>query len=118
MATPARAFSSDQQIENQQTPSVVVSIVMQCLNEADTLSACVEKARKAQFDRGITSEIIGADNGSTDNSALIAADKGARVVRVEEKGYGQALMGGIGAARGKFVIMGDADNSYDFLEIP
>src|SRR5262245_32096091 len=118
MATPARAFSSDQQIENQQTPSVEVSIVMPCLNEADTLSVCIEKAQKALLDAGITGEIIVADNGSTDNSALIAADKGARVVRVEEKGYGQALMGGIAAARGKFVIMGDADDSYDFLEIP
>jgi glycosyltransferase involved in cell wall biosynthesis len=118
MATPARVFSSDRQIENQQTPSVEVSIVMPCLNEADTLSVCIEKAQKALLDAGITGEIIVADNGSTDNSALIAAGMGARVVHVEAKGYGNALMGGIAAARGKFVIMGDADDSYDFLEVP
>jgi glycosyltransferase involved in cell wall biosynthesis len=118
MAFPAKGLSSDRHIENQQTPSVELSIVMPCLNEADTLSVCIEKAQKALLDAGITGEIIVADNGSTDNSALIAAGMGARVVHVEAKGYGNALMGGIAAARGKFVIMGDADDSYDFLEVP
>src|SRR5215471_17846820 len=118
MAFPARGLSSDRQTENQENPSVEVSIVMPCLNEADTLSICIEKAQKALSDAGIAGEIIVADNGSTDNSALIAAGMGARVVHVEAKGYGNALMGGIAAARGRFVIMGDADNSYDFLEIP
>jgi len=118
MAFPGRGLSSDRQTENPEKSSVEVSIVMPCLNEADTLSVCIEKAQKALLDADIAGEIIVADNGSTDNSALIAAAKGARVVHVEAKGYGNALMGGIAAARGKFVIMGDADDSYDFLEIP
>src|SRR5262245_6750892 len=108
MAFPARGLSSDRQIENQEKSSVEVSIVMPCMNEADTLSVCIKKAQKSLLDEGIAGEIIVADNGSTDNSALIAAAKGARVVHVEEKGYGSALIGGIAAARGKFVIMGDA----------
>ena len=118
MAFPARGLSSDRQTDNQEKPSVEVSIVMPCLNEADTLLICIEKAQKALSGAGIAGEIIVADNGSTDNSAVIAAAKGARVVHVEAKGYGNALIGGIAAARGKFVIMGDADDSYDFLEIP
>jgi len=91
---------------------------MPCLNEADTLAVCIEKAQRAMFDSGIDGEIIVADNGSTDDSVHIARGMGARVVHVEAKGYGNALMGGIAAARGKFVVMGDADDSYDFLEIP
>src|SRR5262245_1560815 len=118
MTFPTRQLSSDRQTENQEKPLVEVSIVMPCLNEADTLSICIEKAHKALSDARIAGEIIVADNGSTDNSAVIAAGMGARVVHVEAKGYGNALMGGIAAARGRFVIMGDADDSYDFLEIP
>ena len=91
---------------------------MPCLNEADTLQICIEKAQKALRDAGIAGEIIVADNGSTDNSPQIASSCGACVVHVEEKGYGSALMGGIAAAQGEFIIMGDADDSYDFLEIP
>lgn len=93
-------------------------MVMPCLNEADTLEVCINKAFKAIRSMSITGEVIVADNGSTDGSQAIAERLGARVVPVEEKGYGNALMGGIAAARGKFVIMGDADDSYDFLEIP
>jgi glycosyltransferase involved in cell wall biosynthesis len=99
-------------------PIVEVSVVMPCLNEADTLATCIEKAQRAFREHGIAGEIIVADNGSTDDSAAIAARLGARVVPIRARGYGQALMGGIAAARGKFVIMGDADDSYDFLEIP
>jgi glycosyltransferase involved in cell wall biosynthesis len=97
---------------------VEVSVVIPCLDEADTLAICIEKAQRALDAEGIAGEIIVADNGSTDGSREIAASLGAVVVPVAERGYGSALMGGIQAARGEFVIMGDADNSYDFSEIP
>jgi glycosyltransferase involved in cell wall biosynthesis len=100
------------------TEAVEVSIVMPCLNEADTLGVCIEKAQKAFRDCGITGEIIVADNGSTDGSPVIAASMGARVVNVTAKGYGNASMGGIANALGSFIVMGDADDSYDFREIP
>ena len=99
-------------------PSLEVSIVMPCLNEADTLEVCIEKAQRALREHHISGEIIVADNGSSDGSQAIAAHMGVRVVHVQAKGYGYALRGGITAARGKFIIMGDADDSYDFLEIP
>jgi glycosyltransferase involved in cell wall biosynthesis len=95
-----------------------VSVVMPCLNEADTIEACIEKAKSALRDAGIAGEIVVADNGSEDDSILIAERSGARVVTVEEKGYGSALMGGIQAARGDLIIMGDADDSYDFHDVP
>jgi glycosyltransferase involved in cell wall biosynthesis len=102
------------------TPSCVpeVSVVMPCLNEADTLATCIEKAQRALRENKIDGEVIVADNGSTDGSQAIATRLGARVVPVGARGYGNALMGGIAAARGRFIIMGDADDSYDFLEIP
>ena len=95
-----------------------VSVVMPCLNEADTLEACIVKAQRALVASGIVGEIIVADNGSTDESPAIATRLGVRLVPVAAKGYGSALMGGIAAAHGRFVVMGDADESYDFLEIP
>jgi glycosyltransferase involved in cell wall biosynthesis len=98
--------------------SMELSVVMPCLNESDTLETCIRKARHAMDEYGIEGEIIVADNGSTDRSIDIAQSNGAVVVNVVEKGYGNALMGGIGAASGQYVIMGDADDSYDFLEIP
>jgi glycosyltransferase involved in cell wall biosynthesis len=97
--------------------SPAVSIVMPCLNEADTLGSCIEKAQRALQQDHIVGEIVVADNGSTDGSQSIAERLGARVVHVDEKGYGNALKGGIAAARGRFVIMGDADDSYDFGEV-
>jgi len=100
------------------TAPLEVSIVMPCLNEADTVGACVDKAMKALREAGIAGEVLVADNGSTDGSQEIATRLGARVVPVPARGYGSALMGGIAAARGRFVIMGDADDSYDFLEVP
>jgi hypothetical protein len=87
---------------------------MPCLNEAETLGLCIEKATAYIESRNIVGEVLIADNGSTDGSQDIARKLGARVVPVPEKGYGSALMGGIAAARGRFVIMGDADDSYDF----
>lgn len=95
-----------------------LSVVIPCLNEADTLGDCLKKAQSAIREHAIEGEIIVADNGSTDGSAGIAKHLGARVVTVSSRGYGSALMGGIAATRGKFVIMGDADGSYDFMQIP
>ena len=95
-----------------------VSIVMPCLNEADTLATCIAKASRALSEHNIAGEIIIADNGSTDGSQDIAANLDAQLVNVRERGYGSALMSGIAAARGKFIVMGDADDSYDFSEIP
>ncbi|MGH7719845.1 MAG: glycosyltransferase family 2 protein, partial [Gemmatimonadaceae bacterium] len=91
---------------------------MPCLNEADTLALCIEKAWRAIREHGIDGEVVVADNGSSDGSQEIARRLGARVVPVSERGYGSALMGGIAASRGRYVIMGDADDSYDFLELP
>ena len=95
-----------------------VSVVMPCLNEADTLATCIRKAKQVLREEGIDGEVIVADNGSTDGSQAIALEEGARLVQVTARGYGNALMGGIAAARGRYVIMGDADDSYDFFEIP
>ena len=98
--------------------TVEVSVVMPCLNEAETLETCIGEAQGALRDANIAGEIIVADNGSTDGSVEIGERMGARVVSVRAKGYGNALMGGIAAARGKYVVMGDADDSYDFGHIP
>jgi len=91
---------------------------MPCLNEFDTLSTCISKAQRALSEHEINGEIIVADNGSVDGSAEIAAQMGARVIHVAELGYGNALMAGIAASRGRYIIMGDADDSYDFLQLP
>ncbi len=93
---------------------VEISIVMPCLNEAETLAVCVDQARAALAQHGLRGEVIVADNGSTDGSQRLAESHGARVVPVTRKGYGSALQGGIAAARGRYVLMGDADDSYDF----
>jgi len=115
VATPAdtaRAVSSGSQSE------IELSVVMPCLNEADTLASCIEKAETALRENGVSGEIIVADNGSTDGSPQVAERLGARVVHAGSRGYGSALMEGIAAARGKYILMGDADDSYDFREIP
>ena len=96
---------------------IALSIVMPCLNEAETLARCIEKARSGIEKSGLPGEVLIADNGSTDGSIEIAEGLGARVVRISEKGYGSALRGGIEAALGKWIIMGDADDSYDFSNI-
>jgi len=97
---------------------VEVSVVIPCLNEAKSLAFCIDKAVTAFRASGLSGEVIVADNGSTDGSIQIAEVHGARVVSVEERGYGSALRAGIAAARGPFIIMGDADDSYDFSEVP
>jgi len=95
---------------------VELSIVIPCLNEAETIARCIEKAGAGIQRSGVRGEIIVADNGSADGSPVIAEKSGARVVTVREKGYGSALRGGIRAASGKWILMGDADDSYDFSE--
>src|SRR5262249_42092325 len=94
-----------------------LSVVIPCLNEAETLAVCIRKAR-GYFDRSrVRGEILVADNGSTDGSQQITIEEGACSVAVPTRGYGAALLGGIKAARGQFVIMGDADASYDFSDL-
>jgi glycosyltransferase involved in cell wall biosynthesis len=109
---PARS-----QFDNAAAPAanaMELSIIMPCLNEAETLALCLRKARAFLIDNGIVGEVIVADNGSTDGSQQIANALGARIVHVPTRGYGAALIGGIAAANGKFIVMGDADDSYDF----
>ena len=96
--------------------SLQLTILMPCLNEAETIARCIEKAKVGIQRAGVPGEILIADNGSTDGSQAIAEKLGARVVQVQEKGYGNALRGGIIAAHGEWIIMGDADASYDFAE--
>ena len=98
------------------TNPIELTILMPCLNEAETLGACIENARLGIERSGVRAEILVADNGSQDASVQIAEELGARVVHVGKKGYGNALMGGIYAASGRWIIMGDADQSYDFSE--
>jgi hypothetical protein len=104
-------MSTNQNIEES---ACELSIVMPCLNEAETLAICIRKAKNFLLNNHVVGEVIIADNGSTDGSQTIAQEEGARLIHVTEKGYGSALMGGIEAAHGRYVIMGDADDSYDF----
>lgn len=94
-----------------------LTILMPCLNEAETLARCIRKARSSLERLGLRGEVLIADNGSTDGSQALARAEGARVVDVAERGYGAALKGGIAAARGRWVVMGDADDSYDFSRL-
>jgi glycosyltransferase involved in cell wall biosynthesis len=107
-----------EQVPTPEPESVELSVVMPCLNEAETLEACILNAQRALLEACISGEIIIADNGSTDGSPKIAERLGAKVVHVTARGYGNALMGGIAAASGRYVVMGDADASYDFGHIP
>jgi hypothetical protein len=97
---------------------LTVSVVMPCLNEAETVARCVAEARAALAAAGLDGEVLVADNGSTDGSLELAERAGARVVAVPERGYGAALAGGFAVARGRYVVMGDADLSYDFGAVP
>ncbi len=94
-----------------------LTIVMPCLNEAETLAVCIRKAQEGIRKAGVQGEVLIADNGSTDGSIEIAEGLGARVERVQAKGYGNALRGGINAAHGRWILMGDSDDSYDFSDI-
>jgi glycosyltransferase involved in cell wall biosynthesis len=97
--------------------AVELTILMPCLNERETLAQCIHKARQFLSQSGISGEVLIADNGSTDGSQEIAEAEGARVTQIADKGYGAALLGGIKAAQGRYVIMGDADGSYDFCAL-
>jgi glycosyltransferase involved in cell wall biosynthesis len=111
----ARSTETETATETEQVCGL--SVVLPCLNEAETLAACVTKAQSSMNDLGIDGEVVVADNGSTDGSQDIARGLGARVVDVPVRGYGSALLGGITAARSEFVVMADADNSYDLSQL-
>lgn len=108
-------LASDQ--TNTTADTIELTILMPCLEEAETIEVCVRKANAFLQSRGIAGEVLVADNGSSDGSQRLAIAAGARVIAVPEKGYGAALIGGIASARGRFVIMGDADDSYDFSDL-
>ena len=115
MRTPLQTDLLDRPSE---TVELEVTLLMPCLNEAETIARCVAEARAALARAGVAGEVLVADNGSTDGSQVLAAASGARVVQIAGRGYGRALAGGVRAARGRYVLMGDADGSYDFGELP
>ena len=121
LSSPATTFDvpSTSGLSKTSRPSeaLELTILMPCLNEAETIVTCVRKARGYLDQAGIRGEVLVADNGSTDGSQRLATESGARVVDVAARGYGAALQGGIAAARGRYVIMGDADDSYDFSRL-
>lgn len=94
-----------------------LTILMPCLNEAETLKSCIRKGRAFLREQGISGEVLVADNGSDDGSVALAEREGARVVHVAQRGYGSALIAGVQSAQGRFVIMGDSDDSYDFSRL-
>ena len=94
-----------------------ISVVMPCLNEAGSVGTCIEKAWEGIAKTGLTGEVVVSDNGSTDDSVAVATSAGARVVRQPERGYGNAYLKGFAEARGRYIIMGDSDGSYDFTQI-
>lgn len=115
-ASPAGTFLEDG-FDPFESSELELTILMPCLNEAETVATCVRKARGFLRRAGVAGEVLVADNGSNDGSPELAREAGARVVQIPAKGYGSALAGGIEAARGRFVIMGDADDSYDFSRL-
>lgn len=104
-------------VAEQDRSLVELTILIPCLNEAETIEVCIEKGLAYLARSGVSGEVLIADNGSTDGSVALAESKGARVIKVPERGYGAALRAGTLAARGRFVIMGDGDDSYDFLHL-
>lgn len=117
MNSSVNALSDAGEFARPDSARLKLSVVMPCLNESLTIGTCIKKAVRTMEQLGIHGEVIVADNGSTDGSQSIAAGLGARVVPVQTKGYGSALRGGIAAARGELVIMGDGDDSYDFTQL-
>src|SRR5256885_4412731 len=113
-----REKSRSETSESSELSQIEVSVVIPCLNESRSIGICVDKAIAAFREASIPGEVVVADNGSTDGSIEIAEQRGARVVHAAVKGYGSALRKGIEEARGEFIIMGDADGSHDFSEIP
>ena len=111
------ARSPETQTEADATQAVGLSVVLPCLNEAETIGTCITKAQRSMKELGIDGEVLVADNGSNDGSQQIARQLGARVIDVPVKGYGSALLGGIAAARCEFVVMADADDSYDLSRL-
>ena len=103
--------------EDQPEEEIEVSVVMPCLNEEKAIGLCIQKVKKVFTEERIKGEIIVSDNGSTDRSVEIAQSLGARVVHQPERGYGNAYRKGLDAARGTYIVMGDSDNTYDFLDI-
>lgn len=116
VALATRAVRADS-LRTFQTPQIELTVLMPCLNEAETVATCVRKANDFIRRIGVVGEVLVADNGSTDGSPDLAREAGARVVHISAKGYGSALAGGIESARGRYVIMGDADDSYDFSKL-
>ncbi len=114
MRAVVTAPSNAEVLEALRPRSIELTILMPCLNEAETVAICVRKAQEFLQRTGVVGEVLVADNGSSDGSVELAQRAGARVVRVAQKGYGSALMAGIADAHGRFVIMADADDSYDF----
>src|SRR5258707_1888558 len=112
------SMTNEPRVASNVQSAVEVSVVIPCLNESNSIGICVSKAMNAFHAAGMHGEVIVADNGSTDGSIEIAEKSGARVVRVEARGYGSALRAGIAAARGAFIVMGDTDDSYDLGEVP
>ena len=117
-ASPGKPLEFPSPTEDGASGAVDVSVVIPCLNEAKSIASCIDKALKAFRTCEVCGEVVVADNGSTDGSIEIALEHGARLTHVEARGYGNALRTGIEEARGKFIIMGDADDSYDFTEVP
>ncbi|MCW3014788.1 MAG: glycosyl transferase family 2 [Solirubrobacterales bacterium] len=118
MSTLEHTPSSGLPADSDSTDELVVSVVIPCLNEEENIEACVAQALGAMAAAGIAGEVVVADNASTDRSAELATAAGARVVHEPRRGYGSAYMAGFAAARGKYIVMGDADLTYDFNEIP
>ncbi|HPR62007.1 MAG TPA: glycosyltransferase family 2 protein, partial [Prolixibacteraceae bacterium] len=117
MVLNIKTDTKGEKVQSKLAAEVEFTILMPCLNEEATLAKCIQQAMRGLTINALRGEILVADNGSTDQSVAIAESMGARVVSVNEKGYGNALMAGIDAARGEYIIMGDSDCSYDFEDI-